>query len=405
MNLMQDIEISNIGKERVHKLKNVFEDGINNEKGDNTKHFYEDGLRQAANLSSRTSYISYMDRQDLSRSQDNIDMDDDEYDNDGDENENIRRDSVSSHDGQIIPSDDSSENEASNPDSETDVRHSKQADSEKRKTSVKNLAIRFSTISNDDKVEMGKANDANLSHIPEDLRQFFRESPQTFSGQSGEIEEDFTERFRADSSYGEISDMVSQFNKEKQGLSTAVPVEQTAGGESGTVLTNKRTSPRNRVPERLIGMFDKPNDHLGRSDGKTSEEIRSSSVSEMAQSYESNSNTNCNDDRSDTESNNEKHENYSDQVTITYDQHKSGNFEQFEYGRGEVEEMEEPDFIGNETLLSGVSFSEGESLIEEKESSDSDYDRVIARDTEFQYTTDPNYLAVKRLKSQFEKHQ
>jgi uncharacterized protein YcgL (UPF0745 family) len=232
----------------------------------------------------------------------------------------------------------------------------------------------------------------DLSHIPEDLRQFFTQSPQRNSPQS---EEDFTETFRADSKYGEISDMVSQFNNEKQILPHDMP-EHHAEYEKNCIEREK--SLPNRVPENLIRMFDKPEDHLVTTNSENYKERKSSKVSEMAHVYERNSNTKLSDESSESESDND----HGDHFTISYNENKAVNFEQFEYGGGNVETAEEQDFMDNETLLSGVSFSDRGSQHEELESSDSEREGRIYRENEFQYTKDPNFLLVKNLKNQFE---
>merc|ERR1719466_238904 len=67
-----------------------------------------------------------------------------------------------------------------------------------RKTSVKDLATRFSTDSLDDNNKTAKDNNEDLSHIPEDLRQFFQTSPQRHSNNDGNMKENFTDIFRSD---------------------------------------------------------------------------------------------------------------------------------------------------------------------------------------------------------------
>ena len=235
----------------------------------------------------------------------------------------------------------------------------------------------------------------DLSHIPEDLRQFFILSPQRTSRQS---EEDFTETFRADSKYGEISDMVSQFNKEKQTLPHDMPEHH---AEYDRNSTEREKSLPNRVPENLIRMFDKPEDHSVTTDSDNNKERKSSKVSEMAHVYERNSNTKLSDESSESEADHEDR-GHSDHVTIDYDENEAVNFEQFEYGGGNVETAEEQAFMDNENLLSGVSFSDRGSQHEEHESSDSEREGRIYRENEFQYTKDPNFLLVKHLKNQFE---
>ena len=83
-------------------------------------------------------------------------------------------------------------------------------------------------------------------------------------------------------------------------------------------------------------MFDKPEDTSVTSDSNNYEERKSSKVSEMAQVYEINSNSNLSEDSSESESDHED-PGHGDHVTITYDEHNAVNFEQFEYGAGNVE--------------------------------------------------------------------
>ena len=111
----------------------------------------------------------------------------------------------------------------------------------------------------------------DLSHIPEDLRQFFIQSPQRNSHQS---EEDFTETFRSDSKYGEISNMVSQFNMEKQTLPPDMPGYNAEYGKDDRNSIEREKSHPTRVPENLIRMFDKPEDHSVNSDSKNYEDFR-----------------------------------------------------------------------------------------------------------------------------------
>ena len=195
--------------------------------------------------------------------------------------------------------------------------------------------------------------------------------------------------------------MVSQFNKEKHTLPHDMPEYHGGYGKDDQNSIEREKNHPNRVPKNLIRMFDKPEDHSAASDSKNYKERKSSKVSEMAQVYERNSNTNLSDDSSDSESDHEDH-GHGDYVTITYDAHKAVNFEQFEYGGGNVETEEEQDFMDNETLLSGVSFSDRGSQYEEHESSDSGAEGRIFRENEFQYTKDPQFLLVKNLKNQFE---
>ena len=167
-----------------------------------------------------------------------------------------------------------------------------------------------------------------------------------------------------------------------------------------TSIEREKSLP-NRVPENLIRMFEKPENHLGTPNSENYKEIKSSKVSEMAHVYERNSNTKLSDDSSESVSDHEDHD-LSDHFTISYDENKAVSFEQFEHGGGNVETAEEQDFMDNETLLSGVSFSDRGSQHEEHESSDSEREGQIYRKNEFQYTKDPNFLLVKNLKNQFE---
>ena len=202
------------------------------------------------------------------------------------------------------------------------------------------------------------------------------------------------------SSQGEISAMVVQFNTEMEGWSTDVHVEQPEFGETDPVIGTGHRSRKDGRGDR--GTDDKAEHQLGRSDVKSGERMRRSSrVSEMTEVYEGNLNRNLDDESSENESNIEDN-NTRDYVTITYDENRKGNFEQFEFGGGELDTAEEQEFIENESLLSGVPFSDGESEIEAKESSDSESDRQISREAEFQYTADTNFLPVKNLKKKFD---
>ena len=96
---------------------------------------------------------------DYSRSQNNTDTEDVVYIDDNRINDDTHG-KFDNEDRQSISSDDTLENEASSSDNESDVRQSKQNEDDKiynensRNTSVKNLASRFSTTSNDDQFEV-----------------------------------------------------------------------------------------------------------------------------------------------------------------------------------------------------------------------------------------------------------
>jgi len=300
---------------------------------------------------------------------------------------------------QSLSSNESSENETySHANKENEVIQSND-DEKSRKSSVKHLANRFSKDSVDDSIEIGQVENDELSHIPEDLRQFFIGSPQHNSEQNVQ---DYAESFRAGSTYGEISGMVSQFNEEKKSMKEDASVYHRGYGHEIQSKTESENNSPNRVPENLIRMFDQPADHLAKSNSQNHDERKSSKVSEMAQVHERNSNTNLSDESSESDNDYDDH-GQSDHVTVTYDEQKAVNFEEFEYGGGTVETSEDQDFIDNETLLSGVSFSDKESHHEEHDSSDSEAESRIFRENEFQYTKNPKFLLVKNLKNQFER--
>ena len=139
-NLFSPVErtTTNIGNEKVSKLKNIYEDMTNKTKDKNARK-----LRLTVSLSNLVE-------SDPDHEQDTIEM---EYDDHGNmENGNIERDAVDNHEEAVT---DDSDGE-----SESEGMQSKQADADKNASekigqiSVKELASKFSAISNDKSIKV-----------------------------------------------------------------------------------------------------------------------------------------------------------------------------------------------------------------------------------------------------------
>merc|ERR1719369_2427353 len=195
------------------------------------------------------------------------------------------KEDVSSEDGETIISD--------NEDNESEVQQNRSSweditqneEERMRKTSVKHLADRFSNESLDGNSKVRENEKDELSHIPEDLRQFFRNSS---SSNTKENVQDFTASFRANRDYDEIADMVSEFNREKITSENHV----TMFDESQTSMMVDKNKHPNRVPEHLIRLFDQSAKNHSQSSSPKYDERKSSKLSEKAYHYDIKSGTN-----------------------------------------------------------------------------------------------------------------